>query len=104
MPTTLVGALCVALSSVFVPLTHVSTGTVTFFRSLLSMPFLIPLALVEARNAPARPVRSRLKAVAAGVLLAGDIPLWNQAIADSGAHRQVREPGLQLGEAQEFCM
>ncbi len=85
VPTMLAGAVCVALSSVFVPLTHVSTGTVTLFRSLLSMPLLIPLALREARTAPARPPRSRSMALAAGVLLAGDILLWNQAITDSGA-------------------
>ncbi|WP_433711032.1 DMT family transporter [Nocardia sp. CA-084685] len=85
VPTMLAGAVCVALSSVFVPLTHVSTGTVTLFRSLLSMPLLIPMALSEARTASARPPRSRWMAVAAGVLLAGDVLLWNQAIADSGA-------------------
>ncbi|GAB3986271.1 DMT family transporter [Actinoallomurus acanthiterrae] len=85
VPTMLAGAVCVALSSVFVPLTHVSTGTVTLFRSLLSMPLLIPMALSEARTAPARPPRPHWMALAAGVLLAGDILLWNQAIADSGA-------------------
>lgn len=85
VPVMLAGAVCVALSSVFVPLTHVSTGTVTLFRSLLSMPFLIPMALSEARATPARPPHSRWTAYAAGVLLAGDILLWNQAIADSGA-------------------
>jgi drug/metabolite transporter (DMT)-like permease len=85
VPSLLVGAVCVALSSVFVPLTHVSTATVTFFRSLLSLPFLIPLAVSESRRAPARPARSRVMALVAGVLLAGDILLWNEGIADSGA-------------------
>ncbi|GAA4608261.1 DMT family transporter [Actinoallomurus liliacearum] len=85
VPIMLAGAVCVALSSVFVPLAHVSTGTVTLFRSLLSMPFLIPMALSEARTAAARPPNSRWMAYTAGVLLAGDILLWNQAIADSGA-------------------
>src|SRR3569833_2451491 len=85
VPSLLVGAVCVALSSVFVPLTHVSTATVTFFRSLLSHPLLIPLAVSESRRASARPARSRTMALAAGVLLAGDILLWNEGIADSGA-------------------
>src|SRR4051812_27543260 len=85
VPMMLAGAVCVALSSVFVPLAHVSTGTVTLFRSLLSMPLLVPMALSEARSTPARPPRARWMAPAAGVLLAGDILLWNQAIADSGA-------------------
>jgi drug/metabolite transporter (DMT)-like permease len=85
VPSLLAGAVCVALSSVFVPLTHESTATVTFFRSLLSLPLLIPLAISEARRAPARPARSRVMAPVAGLLLAGDILLWNEGIADSGA-------------------
>jgi drug/metabolite transporter (DMT)-like permease len=85
VPALLAGAICVALSSVFVPLTHVSTGTVTFFRSLLSLPILIPLAISEARRSPKQSTRSHVMALAAGVLLAGDILLWNEGIADSGA-------------------
>ena len=85
VPSLLAGAVCVALSSVFVPLAHVSTGTVTFFRSLLSLPILIPLAISEARRAPGRSTRSHVMALAAGVLLAGDILLWNEGIANSGA-------------------
>ncbi len=85
VPALLVGAVCVALSSVFVPLTHVSTATVTFFRSLLALPILVPLAIAEARRAPARSVRARVMAPVAGLLLAGDILLWNEGIADSGA-------------------
>ena len=53
VPIMLAGAVCVALSSVFVPLAHVSTGTVTLFRSLISMPFLIPMALERVRADPA---------------------------------------------------
>src|SRR4051794_33157096 len=86
VPSLAVGAVCVALSSIFIPLTGESTGTITFFRSLLSMPILVPLALSERRYAATpRPRHSRTMALGAGVLLAGDVLLWNEGIANSGA-------------------
>ncbi|QXJ22409.1 DMT family transporter [Actinomadura graeca] len=86
VPSLIAGAVCVALSSVFIPLAGTSTGTITFFRGLLSMPVLIPLAVSERRRPqPPRPRRSRPMALLAGVMLAGDILLWNEGIANSGA-------------------
>jgi drug/metabolite transporter (DMT)-like permease len=84
MASTVVGGLCTSASSVFVALAAVSTGTVAFFRFLIAVPALAPLALAEARDGSLRS-SFNAKALVAGALLAGDALLWNQAITESGA-------------------
>jgi drug/metabolite transporter (DMT)-like permease len=74
------GALCIAGSPIFVALADTTPGTAAFYRSLLALPLLWPLA-----RRTGAPGRLRGRAWAAGVLLAVDLLLWNQSIADAGA-------------------
>jgi drug/metabolite transporter (DMT)-like permease len=79
------GALCLSASAVMIDRAATSPGTASFFRSLFALPLLCLLAAVERRRGAA-PTRSQLAtAAAAGVLLAGDVLLWTQAIFDVGA-------------------
>lgn len=79
------GALGVSASSIFINLSGTSPGTATFFRCLLALPALSPLAVGERRR-QGRPSRRRvLVAVVAGLLFAGDALLWTQAIYEIGA-------------------
>lgn len=79
-----VGALAVSASAVLLHLAHVSPGTASFYRCVLALPLLVPLALAERRHG--RPGRRTVAlAWAAGVLLAGDMLLWTQAIPEAGA-------------------
>jgi drug/metabolite transporter (DMT)-like permease len=82
--STVAGGLCTSASSVFVALAAVSTGTVAFYRFLLAVPVLTPLALAESRGR-LRGSTFDATALGAGALLAGDALLWNQAITESGA-------------------
>jgi len=81
---TSIGALGVATSGLFVALSAASPGTASFFRCLLAIPLLAPLALAErgatGRMSPAQ----REWAVIAGVLFAADALLWTQAIYEVG--------------------
>ena len=82
--TTLAGGLCTSASPVFVGLAAVSASTAGFFRFSLSLPILVPLAFADRRGGTIR-AHLNVATVAAGALLAGDVLLWNEAIADSGA-------------------
>jgi drug/metabolite transporter (DMT)-like permease len=84
-PLAAAGALCIAGAPVLVALADSSPGTVAFFRFLLALPLLAALALGEARAAGARDRGAQRAALLSGPLLAADMLLWNQAIADSGA-------------------
>ena len=79
------GALGVATSSIFIDLSGSSPGTATFFRCLLALPLLWPLAAGERRREGRPSRRAILVAVAAGLLFAGDALLWTQAIYEIGA-------------------
>lgn len=79
------GALCVSASAVLIELSGGSPGTASFYRCLLALPALLPLAFVERRRAGALTARRRWSAVAAGVLFAGDMVLWTRAIPEIGA-------------------
>jgi drug/metabolite transporter (DMT)-like permease len=79
------GAAFISSSAVLVTLAHTGTATAAFYRCALALPVLVPLALLEQRRRGPRPLRSRLWAVVAGLLLAADLVMWNHAIADVGA-------------------
>jgi len=81
------GATAVSASAIFIDLSHASPGTASFYRCVLALPLLAPLALRERRHADRarRPARQPLIVAGAGVLFAGDMLLWTQAIFEVGA-------------------
>lgn len=79
------GALGVSASAIFIDLSGTSPGTATFFRCVLALPLLWPLAATERHREGGISSRRQLVAVAAGVLFAGDALLWTQAIYEIGA-------------------
>jgi drug/metabolite transporter (DMT)-like permease len=81
----ILGAACISSSAIFVTLANVSAVSTSFFRCVLALPALIPLAVLEQRKHGPRSRASRLYAVLAGLFLAVDLVLWNHAIADVGA-------------------
>lgn len=87
VPVMTIGALTVSASAIFINLSHTSPGTASFYRCLLALPLLVPLAVREHRRAGSElpPARQLLLVAAAGVLFAGDMLLWTQAIFEVGA-------------------
>jgi drug/metabolite transporter (DMT)-like permease len=79
------GAACISASAVLIKLADTGTASAAFYRSLLALPLLGVLAVLEQRKRGPRPLRSRFWAMLAGVFLAIDLVLWNHAIADVGA-------------------
>lgn len=79
------GALGVSTSAVFIDLSGASPATASFYRSFLSLPLLLPLALRERRAGRPRSARERWLAVLGGVLFTGDMLLWTEAIGEVGA-------------------
>ena len=79
------GALGVSASAIFIDLSGSSPGTASFFRCLLALPLLAPFAMWERRREGPWPATQLLVGVAAGVLFAGDMLLWTQAIVEVGA-------------------
>ena len=79
------GAACISASAVLIKLAGTGTVSAAFYRSLLALPLLAVLAVLEQRKRGPRPLRSRSGAMLAGVFLAIDLVLWNHAIADVGA-------------------
>ncbi len=78
-----VGALAVSASAILIDLSRTSPGTASTYRCALSLPILILLARTEGQSAV--PASTRLIRVLAGVLFAGDMLLWAQAIVEVGA-------------------
>src|SRR4051812_1049142 len=79
------GALAVSTSAIFLDLSGSTPGTATFYRCLLAVPFLFPLAVAERRR-EGPPVRAQLGyAVLAGGFFAADALWWTQAIGEVGA-------------------
>ncbi|WP_020671938.1 DMT family transporter [Amycolatopsis nigrescens] len=79
------GSLAISLSSTFVKLSETSSGTNVFFRCLLALPFLLPLAWWERRRAGAGAARPGWRAALGGALLGVDLVLWCESIASVGA-------------------
>lgn len=80
-----VGAFCIAFSSILFRASHVSPSTGGFFRCLWAVPPLLLLAQLEDRRYGRRPLRARGFAAAAGVFFAADLVLWHRAIEEVGA-------------------
>jgi drug/metabolite transporter (DMT)-like permease len=79
------GASCISSSAILITLAHTGAATAAFYRCLLALPVLIPLAVLEQRRRGQRPLATRLYAVLAGLFLSVDLVLWNHSIADVGA-------------------
>lgn len=82
------GSACIASSPIFIALAQVSPGTATFFRCLLALPVLVPLAWWEHRRRRAAGTRSGGRPwilLAGGVLLGVDMTLWADSVAAVGA-------------------
>ena len=80
-----IGALCISSSAVLVELAASGAATTAFFRCVLALPLLIPLALHEQRRLGPRSRRARLTAVLSGLFFAVDLVLWTHAINEVGA-------------------
>jgi drug/metabolite transporter (DMT)-like permease len=79
------GAAFISCSAIWVTLANTGAATAAFYRCALALPLLGVLALIERRRRGPRPLRAQLGALAAGLLLAVDLVLWNHAIAEVGA-------------------
>lgn len=79
-----VGIIFIGLSPIWVALAEVSPATATLFRSLYALPALALIWLIGSKN-DGRSLRARLLTVATGFLLALDLTVWHQSIADIGA-------------------
>ncbi|SFJ95620.1 Threonine/homoserine efflux transporter RhtA [Amycolatopsis sacchari] len=78
-------ALAVSASAVVISVSGTAPGTASFWRCLMALPALVPAALWERRRSGAPSRRALLTAAVAGVLFAGDMLLWTQAISEVGA-------------------
>jgi drug/metabolite transporter (DMT)-like permease len=65
-------------------LADTTPASTSFFRCLLALPVLLPLAAWERRKGP-RPLAAHALAVGAGAFLGVDLVLWTHAIYDIGA-------------------
>lgn len=79
------GAATISSSAVFVAESGATPVSTAFYRTVLALPVLVALAVIEQRRHGPRPLAQRLRAVLAGVFLAVDLILWTHAIADVGA-------------------
>ncbi|HET7012703.1 MAG TPA: DMT family transporter [Streptosporangiaceae bacterium] len=79
------GSATISASPVLVVLSAASPVATAFYRSLIALPVLVVLAMIERRKHGAVPLRRRLMAASGGVFLAVDLILWTHAIADIGA-------------------
>lgn len=79
------GAACISGSAILMKLSGTSAGTGAFFRCLLALAVLIPLAVAERRRIGTRPMRARLLDVLGGAFLGVDLVAWGASIGDLGA-------------------
>jgi drug/metabolite transporter (DMT)-like permease len=80
-----VGALCVSASAVLLGLADTTPATATTARSLLALPVVAALAVFERRRNGGLNDRDYFWAAGCGVLFAGDMLWWTQAIPEVGA-------------------
>jgi drug/metabolite transporter (DMT)-like permease len=80
----LLGAACVSASGVLITLADTGPATAAFFRCSLALPLLTALALLERRKRGPRLPAAHAGALAAGLLFAVDLVLWNHALAEVG--------------------
>ncbi|OMC41116.1 DMT family transporter [Mycobacterium sp. IS-1264] len=79
-----VGALCLSASAVFLKLAATTPATATAARCLFALPVVVALAIPEWQRGRGLSRRGLLLAVCCGVLFAGDMLLWTQAIPEVG--------------------
>lgn len=84
------GSACIAFSPILIALAAVSPGTATFFRCLLALPLLIPLAIRERRRVRGsrphpRGWRGPAILLIGGALLGVDMTLWAESVYAVGA-------------------
>jgi len=79
------GAVCISCSAVLIKLAQTGFASAAFYRCLFALPLLVPLAVAEQRRQGRRLPVTRAQTMAAGLLLAVDLVLWNHAIAAVGA-------------------
>lgn len=80
----LLGILGISFSAIFVRLADVSPSTAAFFRTAYAIPALVAVWWVLRRR-DRRTSGERWLAFGSGLLLAVDLTLWHQSIADIGA-------------------
>src|SRR2546429_9422599 len=73
-----VGAVAVSATAIFVDLAASQPGTASFYRCVLALPFLLPLAWRDGRATVRLGHRGILAAIVAGGPFAGDMLLWTQ--------------------------
>ncbi|TDW66477.1 DMT family transporter [Kribbella pratensis] len=79
------GALFVSVSSVLLDLAGTTPGTASFYRCVLSVPFLAVAAYLERRRRRTLRRDELLLGLLAGAFFAGDMLLWTRAIEEVGA-------------------
>ncbi|MGW8380282.1 DMT family transporter [Streptomyces sp. ODS28] len=79
------GSACTSSSGGLIKLSGVSAGTAAFYRCVIALLVLAPLAYREIRRRGARPPRLQLIDLAAGLLLGVDFVCWAQSIDALGA-------------------
>jgi drug/metabolite transporter (DMT)-like permease len=80
-----VGALSVSASAILLGLADTTPATATTARSLMALPVVAALAVCERRRRGGLSAAECLSAAACGVLFAGDMLWWTQAIPEVGA-------------------
>jgi drug/metabolite transporter (DMT)-like permease len=80
-----VGALCVSASAVLLGLADTTPATASAIRCLLALPVVGVLAARERCSVGRLSPRGYVSAAACGVMFAGDMLLWTQAIPEVGA-------------------
>jgi len=80
-----VGALCISLSAVLLELAHTSAATATVARCVFAVPVIAVLAVREKRCHGTLSTIGLLWSACCGLLFAGDMLWWTQAIGEVGA-------------------
>lgn len=79
LPALLLGAICIAMSPIFVRLSEAGPTASAFWRTALALPALWPLCFAQPRPA-IRASLPRWLVLAAGLAFAGDLAFWHAAI------------------------
>jgi drug/metabolite transporter (DMT)-like permease len=80
-----IGAVCIAASAVLLGLAATTPATASAARCLLALPVMVILAPLERRRHGRLSTVDCVSAAACGVLFAGDMLWWTQAIPEVGA-------------------
>lgn len=79
------GSACIAFSPILIAVADVSPGTATFFRCLLALPLLLPLAWWETRRSETRTLGRPVILLVGGGMLGVDMTLWAESVRAVGA-------------------